>query len=483
MQGKGRPIISAEFQGHRLVAVGGQILRGKWATMHDFLFYYIRSILAGDWARHEASLPEIEQHPILQWHRALVESQNSQSTITTGEYKSVEINGAVAAYLSLAYNLYTLAHNVSVQSELVRRLKVKTLFHGAYYEAFVAATFIRAGFDIEFEDEQNNLDTHVEFTATHKTTKRKYSVECKARHISGILGASKGARDPSTLLVHNQLKSALKKTARHARVIFIDVNVPDDATSDVEKTWFEAATTSVSTHENLLINGEPTPQAYVVLTNLPFHHHPEASGFRISAVGVGYKIPDFRTGNHFADLNDAIAARKKHSDILQLISDVTDQIVPATFDGRLPEVAFGLATIPEIGSRIEYEREDEKLTGVIEDAVASESTSSAHLVVRCENGERHIVSTDLSSHEISAYKREPETFFGTFKELPMKSDDPVDHYFFVEATYRHTTREKLLEFMSGSSDYDRLVHLSKEDLLHQYCLRIAQSMRAHRARE
>ena len=50
MQGLGRPIISVEYQGYRLVAVGSALHWGKtWRTFHDFLFAYIRTVFTPEW--------------------------------------------------------------------------------------------------------------------------------------------------------------------------------------------------------------------------------------------------------------------------------------------------------------------------------------------------------------------------------------------------------------------------------------------------
>ena len=61
-------------------------------------------------------------------------------------------------------------------------------FQGVRYELFVAATCIRAGFDIAYEDETDKTKKHPEFVATHRLTGQKISVEAKRRHRQDILG-------------------------------------------------------------------------------------------------------------------------------------------------------------------------------------------------------------------------------------------------------------------------------------------------------
>ena len=54
-QGLGRPIISAEHQGYRFVAVGSRLLYSKtWKTFTDFLGDYIKMTLGGDWGNARA---------------------------------------------------------------------------------------------------------------------------------------------------------------------------------------------------------------------------------------------------------------------------------------------------------------------------------------------------------------------------------------------------------------------------------------------
>src|SRR5438105_3289099 len=70
MQGLGKPIISAEIKGYRLVAVGSQIRWSQtWLTFTDFLFDYIKAVFGLDWGQAELAKPQSEQHPLLDWMR------------------------------------------------------------------------------------------------------------------------------------------------------------------------------------------------------------------------------------------------------------------------------------------------------------------------------------------------------------------------------------------------------------------------------
>jgi hypothetical protein len=68
MQGLGRPIISFESNGYRLVAVGNEIRwSNRWKTFHDFLADYIKHLLTPQWCNAELPKPEVARHPLFGW--------------------------------------------------------------------------------------------------------------------------------------------------------------------------------------------------------------------------------------------------------------------------------------------------------------------------------------------------------------------------------------------------------------------------------
>ena len=126
----------------------------------------------------------------------------------------------------MAYNLYLIAHNVhDIETRLIERLKNPENFKGAFYETRVAAELVKAGFELEYEDEGDKSTTHCEFTATSLRTKRKFSVEAKSRPT-----AFHG--DGKLLRVGRQLYGALEKNAKFERLVFIDINRPAGVTKE-----------------------------------------------------------------------------------------------------------------------------------------------------------------------------------------------------------------------------------------------------------
>ena len=110
---------------------------------------YIKQVLGSEWGNNELKKELDKRHPILQWYDIVCRYQ--QKTIKQpGTVHTTPIIGAAAAYLGLSYNLYLLSHNAELEKRLIKRIKNanQDQFFGAYYEAYVAACFIKAGFDI-----------------------------------------------------------------------------------------------------------------------------------------------------------------------------------------------------------------------------------------------------------------------------------------------------------------------------------------------
>lgn len=463
-QGKGKPIISNEFQGSRVVLVGDSIKHSKsWMTFHDFLLDYIKETLGSDWGNHELQKNVNDRHPILIWYENVCQYQN-ETIIKPGKIYSAPMIGSVAAYIGLAYNIYLLEHNLELQKKLVKRLKNKDQFLGAYYEIYVAACFIQAGFDVEFEDEDDPESSHCEFVATSRKSGRKFSVEAKAR----MPGKENGK-------INTQLRKALKKRACHDRIIFIDVNMPEQ-TSDIESNkWMQEAITDLRNAETrITIDGNPAPTAYVILTNHPFSYDLENADLGRVALAEGFKIPGFRYDAEFDDLRSALDSRESHREILDLMESLrTHNRIPSTFDGENPSTAFG-----ELNHRLIvgngylfHDHDGNEVLATLRDVALSESDYTIHCIFEKKDGGLVMVKDQLSDEEIVAYNAHPDTFFGLYKNQNrhLKEDDPIGIYDFFYESYGKTPKERLLELMKDYSEKEKLAELSQEELAKRYC--------------
>lgn len=463
-QGKGKPIISTEHEGYRLTAVGNQFHYSKThKTFIDFLGDYIRGMLGHEWGNSEIAKPLKDRHQILQWYDEICALQKEYMKKPEGEIQVLPVTGLVAAYYGLAYNLYLLQHNAILQEYLIQRLKRSESFYAAYYETYVAAWFILSGFELRLEDEQDSSRTHPEFIAMRNG--ENYSVEAKTRQ-----------PDKDHFDVGNQLYDALRIESQYSRVIFIDMNVSSDV--DFEAFRDKALNAILSREKTLTINGNPAPPAHVFVTNQPYHLAENETHLPLACLTVGFKIHDFGHGVKFTSYTEAYKARTKYSALNDVQNSVITYKIPATFDGEIPEIAFGKAERRFIiGKRLEVA---EGVYMTLKSGIVSEATQKAYLVLNNDAGQDHIVSFKLSDIEMATYKSHPETFFGSVIPVSRDANNPMDFFTFLVDSYKETSREKLLELMNTAPDIKELEKLPQDELLFAYAERMTYQIVADR---
>ena len=430
----------------------------KTQTFVDFLGNHIRSLFTPEWGNVEIAKPFEERHPLMQWYDGLCKLQKKHFK-PNGVFETPGV-GLVIAYNSLAYNLYLLAHNAEVLNHLLTRLRNKESFYAAYYETYVAAWFILAGFTLSLENEGDASTTHCEFTAQAPSGKR-FSVEAKCR-----------ASGKQHMAFGNQLYNALKKQADYPRVVCIEMNLAQEYIDDREV--FENNFTGWlrKKEENLSIKGKPAPPAYVLITNIPHHLHLHDEQACRALLADGFKIDDFGY-KRFSSLTAAYKARQKHSDIYSVVKAFEDYVIPSTFDNELPEFAFSEAERRfNIGER---HKMDDGTIGTLRHGIVIESEKKAYLTYETEDGKHVIYSGPLSDDEMSAYKRHPETFFGQIEKVGKTCETAMDLYEFFYENSKDVPREKLLEWLSGAADFAEIEKLSTEDVAFLYAERLTLS--------
>jgi hypothetical protein len=227
--GQVRPEIAMEYHGYKFVAIGGKLMympaeRCRFFT--DVLIAYVPQLFGREWFESEIAKSPDERHPAMQWRIKGVNYLNEQPQ-PDGTYGAPP-TGPLLAYMTLAYDLYVVDHNSRLDARLLERLKQKDQFQGARHELFAEATCLRAGFRIEHENENDRSSRHAEFTAVHKVTGLKISVEAKSKHRPGVLGQA-GLRESDgslNLRFGKLLNDAVAKNAPHPLVVFMDVNMP-----------------------------------------------------------------------------------------------------------------------------------------------------------------------------------------------------------------------------------------------------------------
>lgn len=457
-QGLAKPIISTEFHGQRFVVVKNRLMYSdRWKTFHSFLIDYIKTAMGPEWGTAEIAKPLEQRHPVLVWYDYLcVQQQRANKNI--GEINIGPMTGAVGAYLYLAYNLYALDHNAELQEKLVNRLRDYDNFQGARYEVYVAATLIRAGFEIEFENEDDRSSSHCEFTATHVRTGEKFSVEAKHR-------------EGKKFRLGRRLIKALNKKAEHTRIVFIDINAPDETAEAEVPQLLHYVLGKLRAFEGRIINGKALPEAYLIVTNAPWQHHLESETIRWSSMAEGFQIPDFKSDASFPNLRAAINSRERHIEMYDLLRSMRDHNnIPSTFDGEIPEFAFGdSAQQLKIGQRYLVKDEDgTEVPGLLTTATVIESERTAYCAFSLDTGKSVISSWPLSDAEMDAWIQHPDTFFGIVQQRKTKTESPLELYDFFHQGYRKTSKKRLLELMAGAPNIDQLSKLEQSTLASVY---------------
>ena len=265
------PITVRTQEGHIGQVVGDSVfLSRKWKTFHDFLLEYILMVLGREWIAAELEKPAQERHQMIQ----LAEKMNAfqkKHVVKEGEVYTAVATAPASAYLQIAYDLYVLKHNAGLQKLMIDRLKQKRLFQGARYELYVAASLIKGGFSVEYEDEADKTRSHCEYVATHSETGRKFSVEAKSKHRHGIWGyVDDRQKNLLSLNIKRLIKDAIEKNAPHPKAIFLDINLPAEPGETFKKPWAQKSMSLINKLESRPY--AKNRQAYIFLTNCPHGH-------------------------------------------------------------------------------------------------------------------------------------------------------------------------------------------------------------------
>jgi hypothetical protein len=451
-QGLGKPIISSEFEGRRLVTVGNELhWSTSWKTFPDFLDDYIKRKLGAEWGSAEIAKPIKERHPLLQWYDTYWLYKNSLKVVA-GDLREGIVTGVVASYMGVAYGLYLLQHNAELQSRLIARLRDVGNFQGAYYELIVASILLRAGFELVLEDETNGATKHCEFAALSPSTGKKYWVEAKMRGVAGQLGRTKrdgGSEQHPEGRIIRHLSGAFGKPADSDRMIFLDVNA-DPNTENATTAWVDPAIKKISQFERQLLKA--TDNAYVFITNFSFHRQLlEPAHVSVAVLAHGLGIEDFAKQGNFA-LRELFRRRRKHIDAHKVIeAAISYAEFPISFDGSLPSHPEGTSK-PRImvgDSYLFTESEDDEhgVYGEITSVAVNSATKSVMIAVNTPDRGNVLLKSDLSDAEYADYQRFSSEYFGDLTRSRRDKGDDVELMEWVLEGIRGTSREKLLLWM------------------------------------
>jgi len=449
-------------EGLRYVQVGETVFHAKevhWRTFTSFLRNYITAALDRSWYQIELAKSSPDRHPLMRWFdRALAHDTAAQEQ-EKDALGFVPATGAIMAIVHLSYDLYCLAHNIELRAKLIERLKAPEQFQGARYEIFVAACLIRAGYQVEFEDEDDRRRTHCEFNALAPSGKR-YSVEAKHRHHEG------GAKP--RLKLGKLLSKALKKHAAHSRIVFIETSLPDAGSSTKDINFYRNAIRTVRRLHTKCHQGK---SAYLVVTNTPFEHHLDATDFETVICVDGFGIPDFGFDVKFGSFRTAYLAQEVHRDIYDLAAALNrDRDVPVTFDGDIPELAYGDQRRLTIGSRyLVPDASGNEVSALLVDAIVIPEERNALCINQMADGQYYMHTVPLSDMELAAHKAHPDTFFGVIRTPRKLASTSMQLFEFFYDTYRRNTKEQLLKLFSQSgASLEGLADLDRDELALRY---------------
>ena len=256
--GTSRLPLSEVLDDIRFIVAGNKIYRAPAKnTFHQFLMGFGMDRLGRDWIKMGRSTGF--HHPLLQ-HLQLG-TKNIKLSISEKEAPNLyAMNADLFAFLCFSYDLFTIEDNVEIQGKLLKRIRLAENYYGARYELYVAATFVRGGFGIAFENEKNST-SHCEFVATHAKTKKQFSVEAKHRTRAGT-----NEQNPPVGIL-KLVQKALKKKANHERIIFTEVNLSADKNEFFQENWHIEVAGILKQLESKQDPKNPWPPAITFFTN------------------------------------------------------------------------------------------------------------------------------------------------------------------------------------------------------------------------
>jgi len=480
MQGLGRPIISVEHQGYRLVAVGSELHWSQsWRTFQDFLFAYIRGVFTPEWGNAELKKELAQRHALMQWYQKLCDFQKLHTVQRNGIYTG-EVTGSIKLYLELAYDLYLCAHNAKLIPLLVKRLKNPKTFEGALYETFVLGSFVKAGFAIEMEEEDDGTTAHCEFVATHPETGRNFSVEAKA-----VTSESKRAGITSEPpRIREKIYRALAKDIPHERIVCIELNRAQTISPENVPDWVPLVDAEVvDAEKTLTIANAPAPPAYILVTNRTHLHNLDAPAEPEVMFACGFKIDDFAPRVPLPMLT-LVEARERHIELHWLMQAMEKHAqIPSTFDEKTPEEAFHAADLSDrlqIGETHRFDDRDGNIvTGVVADGIVEIGQRKALYAFNLANGASVVVQKELGEADIAAYMASPETYFGVVKPIRKPITRVLEAFDFVYESCKNTPRERLLQLMSTWLDPAARENMPQGELARRYSAALAESFIMH----
>ena len=273
--GHARPPVSAMMGDKRVVVIGGAIYKQTQEGPYTFMNVVHDcglDLFGVPFLEEEERRPLNERHPALQWMYTYVDHHQRLAERGKIDLSAGQI-GAGGAWFRFGYDLFSIRDNAKLHARLKERLLKAQDFQAARHELAVAAICISAGFELEFEDETDNLRKHTEFVGTDKLTGAKIAVEAKSRHRRGVKAFTGGRDVPpgQDVGVRTLVLDAFAKDSALPTYVFVDVNLPPVPDDDTYQGWLVELDQTMA---DLAAEGyaDPCPVNSVFFTNDPSHY-------------------------------------------------------------------------------------------------------------------------------------------------------------------------------------------------------------------
>jgi hypothetical protein len=276
-------------------------------------------------------------------------------------------------------------------------------------------------------------------------------------------------------------KEALEKSASGKRIVFLGLNTDPEiekGRNNEPPSWLEDAAKELEEKEKVLIDKDP---AYVFVTNIPYHRNLDSTDNGIMAFAHGFKIDDFAKPGRY-NLITKYKNKQKHLDLHDIGESFKSYPnIPQTFDGSIPCYAFNkdLQRII-IGQKYFFDKVDaDGLMATVTSACVDIAQKKMHLGLYTDDQKSGILSIDMADDEIRDYKEYGDSFFGSSQQSSSKAlNNPYEMFEWHHDVYKHSTKEKLLEFLQSHPSINDFRKMSQKDLALIYCdLLVADAIR------
>jgi hypothetical protein len=481
-QGFGQPIISVSAKDHRIVAVKNRVMWGKWLVFTDFLMHFLKDTMGSEWgARDQANG---SPHPIFRWLEKFKRLAASQQGIGDGRLKSGPIVGYIAALHQLGYALYLIAHHDQIPKPLLKRLRETLTFLPAYYETIVGAALAVAGFEITCAEKGPTSKATPEFHARSKTSRKVYDVEAKRKNrwTAPTDGSDEAAfRAELRGYIRDQIHKASAKKLTNP-VFWLELSIPKIRD---EGHWREVGEFSgqvvSEAKATMTIDGQPIPQAFVVITNHCFLADEDIQGNPTFGFLQAIRTPDYPFGK-MMDVEDALQGYDNHRDIFKMMEGwKIAGTVPVTFDASPPELLSRdgepQRTI-QIGDTIAVPGPDGVSIPVHVDEIASAGDGKAMLGVHDPATKQSwIAQMPLTKGEEAAAARYTDAIFGKDNaSKQLREGDPFDLYDWFLKAHQSVTPEQMNKKFEDEPGLHRFKDLPLDQKHIRYARELTKSM-------